>query len=84
MTLGKAVIKPGRSTPTHYHPNGDEVLHVFMVQIMQTRGDKQIPMRGGDIVSISPGVIHGARNVGAEDAVLLLSYSSPDRRVIGE
>jgi quercetin dioxygenase-like cupin family protein len=84
MTVGEAMIKPGQSDPTHYHPNCDEVLHVLKGQILQTIGDKTVMMREGDTVSIPVGVKHSAKNVGLDDAVLSISFSSADRRVIGE
>jgi quercetin dioxygenase-like cupin family protein len=35
-------------------------------------------------VSIPAGVRHNAKNIGTEDAVLAISYSSATRKVVGE
>jgi quercetin dioxygenase-like cupin family protein/type 1 glutamine amidotransferase len=84
MTVGEAVIKPGQENPRHFHPNCDEVLHVLKGRILQSMGDKKVEMHEGDTVTIPAGIHHSARNIGTEDAVLSLSYSSADRQTIGE
>ena len=40
-------------------------------------------MRAGDVVSIPTGVVHNARNIGTEDAILAISFSSADRLAVG-
>jgi mannose-6-phosphate isomerase-like protein (cupin superfamily) len=47
-------------------------------------GNQQFEMRAGDTVTIPEGTLHNARNIGTEDAVLQISYSSADRIAIGE
>lgn len=84
LTVGQAIIKPGRENPRHYHPNCDEVLHVSKGRILHTMGDRTVEMLEGDTVSIPTGVRHNARNIGTQDAVLAISFSSADRKVVGE
>ncbi len=84
MTVGVATIGVGKSNPLHRHPNCDEVLHVIQGHIMHRVGDKEYEMQAGDTVTIPEGTLHNARNIGTQDAVLLISFSSPDRISIGE
>ncbi|HEY1659926.1 MAG TPA: cupin domain-containing protein [Candidatus Sulfotelmatobacter sp.] len=84
MTVGEAVIKPGLENPRHFHPNCDEVLHVIKGRILQTVGDKSVEMNEGDTVSIPAGIRHNAKNIGTENAVLAISFSSATRKTIGE
>lgn len=84
LTVGQAVIRPGQENPRHYHPNCDEVLRVVQGRILHTMGDRTVEMSSGDTVSIPTGMRHNARNIGATDAVLDISFSSADRQVIGE
>ena len=84
MTVGEAVIKPGQENPRHFHPNCDEVLHVLKGHILHTMGDKSVEMNEGDTVSIPAGVHHNAKNIGTENAVLAISFSSADRQAVGE
>jgi quercetin dioxygenase-like cupin family protein len=84
MTVGLATISVGKSNPLHRHPNCDEVLHVIQGHIMHRVGDKEYEMQAGDTVTITEGTLHNARNIGTQDAVLLISFSSPDRISIGE
>jgi quercetin dioxygenase-like cupin family protein/type 1 glutamine amidotransferase len=84
MTVGQATIVPGQENPPHWHPNCDEVLHVVRGHIMHRVGDKEYEMRTGDTVVIPEGTVHNARNIGKEDAVLMVSFNSADRVAIGE
>jgi quercetin dioxygenase-like cupin family protein/type 1 glutamine amidotransferase len=84
MTVGQATIEPGKENPPHWHPNCDEVLHVVRGHIMHRVGDKEYEMRAGDTVVIPEGTVHNARNIGKEDAVLIVSFNSADRVAIGE
>ena len=52
--------------------------------IMHIMNDVTVDMRAGDVVSIPRGVMHNARNIGTEDAILMVSFSSADRLVVGE
>ena len=84
LRIGEAVIKPGQESPRHFHPNCDEVLHVLQGHILQVMGDESVEMSAGDTVSIPAGIHHSTKNLGKENAVLAISYSSADRQVIGE
>jgi quercetin dioxygenase-like cupin family protein/type 1 glutamine amidotransferase len=84
MTVGQATISPGKFNPPHWHPNCDEILHVVSGHIMHRVGDKEYEMRTGDTVVIPEGTVHNARNIGTEDAVLMVSFNSADRVAIGE
>jgi quercetin dioxygenase-like cupin family protein len=41
-------------------------------------------MNVGDAISIPPNFKHQARNIGDEDAILHISFSSADRQTVGE
>ncbi len=84
MTVGRCYILPGRENPRHFHPNCDEVLHVLTGTIEHSFGDEVIPMTAGDTISIPIGVMHNARNVGDDEAVFVIAFSTPDREVVGE
>jgi quercetin dioxygenase-like cupin family protein len=84
MTVGRALVRPGQQNPRHYHPNCDEVLVVLQGHIRHSMNDVTVEMRAGDVVSIPKGVMHSARNIGREDAILMVSFSSADRVAVGE
>ena len=83
-TTGLAVIKPGQANPRHFHPNCDETLHVISGKILNTMNEASAEMNAGDTVTIPQGTVHNARNIGTEDAVLAISYSSANRETVGE
>ncbi len=51
---------------------------------MNRVGDKVYEMQAGDTVTIPENTPHNARNIGTDDALLSIAYSSPDRISIGE
>lgn len=84
MTVGKCFIARGQQNPRHHHPNCDEVLHVLQGTIEHSADDDVVTMGPGDTISIPSGVVHNARNIGDDEAVFVISFSSPDRQVVGE
>ncbi|MEV0291355.1 cupin domain-containing protein [Kribbella sp. NPDC050820] len=84
MTVGRCYIRPGESNPRHYHPNCDEVLHVLQGTIEHSLDDEVVTMGPGDTISIPSGALHNARNVGTDDAIFVISFSTPDRQTVGE
>jgi quercetin dioxygenase-like cupin family protein len=85
ITVGKCVIKPGRENPLHSHPNCSEVLVVLNGRISHLiEGGKELELSQGDVITLPPNLPHRARNVGEEDSVLLIAFSSADRQMEGE
>ena len=84
QTVGECRIRPGQGNPRHLHPDCEEVLVVLAGRIRHTAADGEAELGPGDTVSIPPGIAHRAVNIGSEDAVLLICFSSANRRVQGE
>jgi quercetin dioxygenase-like cupin family protein len=85
LTVGKAVLKPGFESPRHYHPNCDEVLHVVKGKISHAvEGGKTVEMSEGDTIMIPANIRHNAKNIGREEAVMFLSFSSAERKAVNE
>lgn len=85
-TAGICRILPGAENPRHMHPNCQEILYVLDGEIEHSFGDDPNPVRmaNGCAITIPSGVFHNARNVGGREAVLLITFSSAERRTIGE
>jgi len=84
LTVGQCRIKPGQANPRHYHPNCEEILYVVQGEILHTMGDESLPMHAGDTIVIPVNLMHNARNVGDEEAVLFITFSPANRETIGE
>ena len=85
ITVGRCVLKAGHENPPHYHPNCSEVLVVAQGTIEHTAaGGKVAVMQAGDVASIPPNIVHHARNIGAGDAVVWISFSSAARETVGD
>lgn len=85
FTVGRCILKPGQSNPRHYHPNCTETLVVIQGKIRHTMtGGTQAEMKQDDTVTIPPKIWHNATNIGNEEAILFIVFSSADRETIGE
>lgn len=85
MTIGRCVLKPGQGNPRHYHPNCTEILVVVHGRIEHSGpGGTKVEMREGDTVTIPPNVWHQATNLGDDEAILFIAFSSADRQTVGE
>ncbi len=79
LTVGRAIIKPGKTNPRHRHPKSEEVLYLLKGRINHTLGDKTITMSAGDVITVAPGVFHNASCIGSEDAEMVVVYSRGTR-----
>jgi quercetin dioxygenase-like cupin family protein len=84
MTMGKCFIAPGSANPRHYHPNCDEVLHVLHGDIEHSLNGHTFRMSAGETLNIPMGSRHNARNIGKDEAALLIAFSSADRQTVLE
>jgi quercetin dioxygenase-like cupin family protein len=85
ITVGRCILKPGQGNPKHSHPNCGEVLVVVKGRIRHTGpGGKDVEMGPGDTISIPPKFLHRAENIGADEAVLIITFTSAHRQVEGE
>ena len=76
ITVGRVVIKQGKSNPRHCHDNCEEVLYLLQGRLLHTFGDEKIEMIAGDTLVVPPGVMHNAINTGDTDADMIVTYSS--------
>jgi quercetin dioxygenase-like cupin family protein len=82
LTFGKVVIKSGASNPKHGHANCDEVLYLVSGELEHYADDTEpIRMKPGDVIFIPGGVAHWAECTSAEDAEMIVVYSSPEREI---
>jgi quercetin dioxygenase-like cupin family protein len=84
LTVGRCLIEPGHRNPRHFHPNCSEVLQVLRGAIRHTWNEHEVIMLVGDVISIPPGVVHNAENVGDETAELLICFSAGRRLTVPE
>lgn len=81
ITFGRVTIRAGRSNPPHSHSNCDEVLYLLSGQLEHAVGGDICVLRPGDAIVIRRGVAHHARAVGEHDAVMVVTYPTPERQI---
>jgi quercetin dioxygenase-like cupin family protein len=84
LTVGRVTIKAGTSNPRHSHPNCDEVLYLLGGRLEHSVGDDSLVLEAGDTLVVPAGVNHNARNVGEEDADMMVAYTSGERQFRAE
>lgn len=82
MTVGRCYIKAGAENGRHYHPNCEETLTVLRGRIIHSYGDQSVEMSEGDVITIPPGIVHHARNIGTETCDLAICFSSAYREAV--
>jgi len=64
---------PGSSFPRHKHP-GEEVIYVIAGTVEYELAGKWVTVKAGEVLFVPDGVVHAARNRGAEPAAELATY----------
>ncbi len=83
QSLGRCEINPGAALPKHYHPNCSEVVYVVQGVITHTIEDDRVEtLRAGDTIIVPRNFAHQAINIGEEVAVLMISFSAPNREFV--
>ena len=70
---GTVSFAPGSSFPRHKHP-GEEIIYVTQGTIEYEVAGKPVVVKAGEVLFIPSGVVHAARNSGAEPAAELAIY----------
>jgi quercetin dioxygenase-like cupin family protein len=84
LTLGYVVIKPGQSNPRHAHLRCEEALYLLRGRLEHTIGNRTVTLEARDTLTIPAGVFHNAVNIGAEEAEMIVAYSSGSRDFVLE
>ena len=79
ITMGRVVIKTGKSNPRHLHGNCSEVIHLQTGRLKHFVGKEFVLMEPGDTLVVPTGADHYALNIGNEDAVMIVAYPSGQR-----
>ena len=79
VTLGRAIIKPGKANPRHCHDTCEEVLYLLRGRLEHTLGQDTVIMEPGDTLVVPPGVMHNGVSIGDGDADMIVAYSSGQR-----
>ncbi|XEC96201.1 cupin domain-containing protein [Paenibacillus tarimensis] len=84
MTFGMVFINAGEENNRHYHPNCEELIFVLSGECDHTLGDEIHHLKSGMMLRIPRNVWHNARVTSWEPCRMLIIYSAPDRKTIGE
>lgn len=76
-------VRPGQQVPAHIHPDGQDTWIVVRGELTYYlgNGEKKI-ISAGQIDVAEPSQVHGAINLGTEDAVFISIYSAPTLKVV--
>ena len=76
LLVGLNAFEPGQSHALHAHVGMDKVYAVVEGEGVFLLEDRELPMRGGDLLIAPEGVPHGVRNTGT-GRLLVLAILAP-------
>ncbi len=79
LSVARMTLKEGACSECHSHPNCNEVIHLIQGSVEQLVGSERFALQAGDTAFVPRGSPHQSRNVGAGDAVMIVSYSAGKR-----
>ncbi len=80
LSLARMIVAEGATSPAHRHQNCNEVIHLLSGAVALRYGGRWIGMRPGDTQTVYAGQSHQLRNDGECAAVMMIAYSSGERR----
>lgn len=78
-TVGYVEIAPHTANPVHRHNNCSEVLVMLEGSIDHIVGEESVQLGPGDALVVSPGLRHGAINLGDTTARMIVVYDTGER-----
>jgi mannose-6-phosphate isomerase-like protein (cupin superfamily) len=80
MLVGLNAFEPGQEHALHAHAGMDKVYHVVEGEGLFLVGNRELPMRAGDMLIAPENVPHGVRNTGSRRLlVVAILAPAPDR-----
>lgn len=79
VTVGYVTIHPGKSNPAHFHTTSGEMLHLLKGEVSHTFPGGDVHMRAGDTITVDSSFPHCARNIGSEDAEMIVVFPTGQR-----
>ncbi len=77
LSLAEATVAPGESTAPHHHKLSEEIYLVTAGRGVLRIGEEERQVGPDDCAVIPPGTVHGLRNSGTEDLVVVCACSPP-------
>jgi len=79
ISLARMTIASGVLSESHFHSNCSETIHVENGLIRQRIGEDWMTLRTGETCVIPRGTVHQTENIGIDEAILMVCYSSGSR-----
>ena len=71
----EALVPPGGGPPPHIHTREDEAFYLLEGELEFRLGEETITATPGDFVNVPRGLVHNFRNVGADTARMVLTFT---------
>ena len=76
LAVSHMVVRPGKSSPIHSHPNCEEAIYLIRGTLEHRVDDRIYPQGPGSTVVVPRGAPHVTTNVGHDDAEVIVTYST--------
>ena len=82
LAIGSATFPKGGGHGRHRHPNAEEVILIVSGKALQGLRNEEFEMSSGDAIHIPQNEVHYTRNIGDDELVILVAFSSADPETI--
>jgi quercetin dioxygenase-like cupin family protein len=82
QSFGVVYIEPGKTNPTHWHNEAQEIVHMLQGECEVQSSHGAIILRPGMTLCIPIGMDHELTNTGWEPAVYVCSFSASNRGTV--
>ena len=79
ISVAKMYVLPGSESERHRHPNCEEAILVAKGSVEIQLGAVSTTHFAGECVVVPAGISHGLKNVGEDEAELVLMYGAGER-----
>ncbi|MFT7475320.1 MAG: mannose-6-phosphate isomerase-like protein (cupin superfamily) [Verrucomicrobiales bacterium] len=79
LSIARMWLPSGNETDAHAHDNCEESVYVLSGELECVTDGASVRITRGEHTMVPRGAVHRLRSVGADQAEVLLSYSSADR-----
>ena len=79
LSVARMVMKGGKTSDLHHHPNCEEAVYLVRGKLEHRIGNETFLQEPGSTVTVPRNTAHSASNIGSEEAEIIASYSTAAR-----
>ena len=79
LSVARMLIKTGKSSDFHHHPNCEEAIYLIRGKLEHRIGNETLSQGPESTIVVPKNTAHSTTNVGSDEAEIVVSYSTAAR-----